>query len=301
MDSLAAAPGTGPATSPLPLIRPVRVAKTFSALPKDRSVVMGILNVTPDSFSDGGRYASTDDAIAHGLRLLYAGADIIDVGGESTRPSAADVPLERELERVLPVVRALVKAGALISVDTMHSETAEQALDAGAEIVNDISGAAFEPDMPGLIAARGVPYILTHRRGTARTMDSLATYSDVVEEVLAELLEIRDTFVGAGVAADQIILDPGIGFAKTDRHNWEVLRSLERFTSLGHRVLVGASRKRFLGTLLTSAGKAAAPAERDSATLAASTLAAANGAWGVRVHDAGATLDAVKVAAAWKR
>ncbi|MBG6215651.1 dihydropteroate synthase [Arthrobacter sp. CAN_A6] len=301
MDSLAAAPGTGPATSPLPLIRPVRVAKTFSDLPKDRSVVMGILNVTPDSFSDGGRYASTDDAIAHGLRLLYAGADIIDVGGESTRPSAADVPLERELERVLPVVRALVKAGALISVDTMHSETAAQALDAGAEIVNDISGAAFEPDMPGLIAARGVPYILTHRRGTARTMDSLATYSDVVEEVLAELLEIRDAFVGAGVAADQIILDPGIGFAKTDRHNWEVLRSLDRFTSLGHRVLVGASRKRFLGTLLTSAGKAAAPAERDSATLAASTLAAANGAWGVRVHDAGATLDAVKVAAAWKQ
>ncbi|WP_026532267.1 dihydropteroate synthase [Arthrobacter sp. H41] len=301
MDSLAAAPGTGPATSPLPLIRPVRVARTFSDLPKDRSVVMGILNVTPDSFSDGGRYASTDDAIAHGLRLLYAGADIIDVGGESTRPQAADVPLERELERVLPVVRALVKAGALVSVDTMHSETAAQALDAGAEIVNDISGAGFEPDMPGLIAARGVPYILTHRRGTAQTMDSLATYSDVVEEVRAELLEIRDTFVAAGVAADRIILDPGIGFAKTDQHNWEVLRSLERFTSLGHRVLVGASRKRFLGTLLTSAGKAAAPAERDSATLAASTLAAANGAWGVRVHDAAATLDAVKVAAAWRR
>ncbi|WP_026549339.1 dihydropteroate synthase [Arthrobacter sp. Br18] len=301
MDSLAAAPGTGPATSPLPLIRPVRVARTFKDLPEDRAVVMGILNVTPDSFSDGGRYASTDEAIAHGLRLLYSGADIIDVGGESTRPQAADVPPERELERILPVVRALVRAGALVSVDTMHSETAAQALDAGAGIVNDISGAGFEQGMPDLIADRGVPYILTHRRGTARTMDSLATYSNVVEEVLGELLEVRDTFVRAGVDADRIILDPGLGFAKTDRHNWELLRSLEKFTSLGHRVLVGASRKRFLGTLLTSAGKAAAPAERDNATLAASTLAAANGAWGVRVHDAGATLDAVKVAAAWRR
>lgn len=298
MDSLAAAPGTGPATSPLPVIRPVRAAKTVRDLPADRAVVMGILNVTPDSFSDGGKYATTDDAISHGLRMHYGGADVIDVGGESTRPNARQVPVEEELARVLPVVRALVKAGALVSIDTMHAETARQALDAGAAIVNDISGSEYDPAMPALVAERGVPYVLTHRRGTAATMDSLADYGDVVAEVTAELSELRDRFVAAGVAPEQIILDPGLGFAKTDAHNWTILRNLDAFVGLGHRVLVGASRKRFLGTLLTSAGKAAAPGERDSASLAVATLAAAAGAWSVRVHDPAATLDAVKVAAA---
>lgn len=298
MDSLAAAPGTGPATSPLPVIRPARAAKTFSDLPTDRAVVMGILNVTPDSFSDGGKYATTDDAISHGLRMHYGGADIIDVGGESTRPNAREVPVEEELTRVLPVVRALVKAGALISIDTMHAETARQALDAGAAIVNDISGTGYEAAMPALVAERDVPYILTHRRGTAATMNGLADYRDVVAEVVAELGELRDRFIAAGLAADKVILDPGLGFAKTDEHNWEILRNLDAFTALGHPVLVGASRKRFLGTLLTSAGKAAAPAERDHASLAVATLAAASGVWGVRVHTPGPTLDAVKVAAA---
>ncbi len=298
MDSLAAAPGTGPATSPLPVIRPVRTAKTVGDLPTNRSVVMGILNVTPDSFSDGGKYATTDDAIGHGLRMHYGGADIIDVGGESTRPDAREVPVEEELARVLPVVRALVKAGALVSIDTMHAETARQALDSGAAIVNDISGAAFDPAMPAVVAQRKVPYILTHRRGTAATMDSLAEYDDVVAEVAAELTDLRDRFVAAGVEASRIILDPGIGFAKTDEHNWAILQNLDAFTALGHRVLVGASRKRFLGTLLTSAGKAAAPVERDHASLAVATLSAAAGAWGVRVHDPAAVLDAVKVAAA---
>lgn len=301
MDSLAAAPGTGPATSPLPVIRPVRTPRTFKALPADRAVVMGVLNVTPDSFSDGGKYASIDDAISHGLRMHYAGADIIDVGGESTRPGADPVPVEEELQRVLPVVRALVKAGALVSIDTMHAETAGQAVRAGAALINDISGSSFDPDMPALVAELGVPYVLTHRRGTAETMDSLATYSDVVEEVVAELLEVRNAFTAAGVDAGRIILDPGLGFAKTAEHNWELLRSLDRLLGLGHPVLVAASRKRFLGTLLTSAGKAAAPAERDAATLAVSALAAANGAWGVRVHDVGPTLDAVKVASMWAR
>ncbi|MHA7263011.1 dihydropteroate synthase [Arthrobacter sp. TMN-37] len=299
MDSLAAAPGTGPATSPLPVIRPVRAPRTFEALPADRAMVLGILNVTPDSFSDGGRYSSTDDAISHGLRMHYAGADIIDVGGESTRPGAAAVPVEEELERVLPVVRALVKAGALVSIDTMHAETAAQAVRAGAAVINDISGKEFDPAMPALVAELGVPYILTHRRGTAETMDSLATYTDVVDEVISELLEVRGAFTAAGVQPEKIILDPGLGFAKTAGHNWELLRSLDRFASLGHRVLVAASRKRFLGTLLTSAGKAAPPAERDAATVAVSALAAANGAWGVRVHEVGPTLDAVKVASAW--
>jgi dihydropteroate synthase len=298
MDSLAAAPGTGPSTSPLPVIRPVRVAKAVGDLPADRAVVLGILNVTPDSFSDGGRYATTDDAISHGLRMHYGGADIIDVGGESTRPNARQVSVEEELTRVLPVVGALVKAGALVSIDTMHAETARQALDAGAAIINDISGAEYDPAMPALVAERRVPYILTHRRGTAATMDGLAHYDDVVSDVAAELVELRDRFVAAGVAADQIILDPGLGFAKTDEHNWAILRDLDAFTALGHRLLVGASRKRFLGTLLTSAGKAAAPAERDYASLAVASLAAAAGAWGVRVHDPAATLDAVKVAAA---
>jgi len=298
MDSLAAAPGTGPATSPLPVIRPVRTPRTVAGLPTDRTVVMGILNVTPDSFSDGGKYSVTDEAIKHGLRMHYAGADVIDVGGESSRPNARPVPVEEELARVLPVMKALVTAGALVSIDTMHAETARQALDAGAAIVNDVSGEEFDPAMPDLVAERGVPYVLTHRRGTAETMDALATYDDVVGEVVAELTALRDRFVAAGVAAEQIILDPGLGFAKTDEHNWAVIRSLGTFTALGHRVLVGASRKRFLGTLLTSAGRTAAPAERDHGSLAVATLAAAAGAWGVRAHDAAATVDAVKVAAA---
>lgn len=301
MDSLAAAPGTGPATSPLPVIRPVRNPRTVHDLPTDRAVVMGILNVTPDSFSDGGRYASTDDAIGHGLRMHYGGADIIDVGGESTRPNAGEVPVEEELARVLPVVKALVKAGALVSIDTRHAETARQALDAGAAIVNDVSGAEFDPAMPALVAERGVPYVLTHRRGTAATMDGLAQYDDVVTDVVRELTGLRDRFVADGVAPGQIILDPGLGFAKTDEHNWTILRRLDAFTALGHRVLVGASRKRFLGTLLTSAGKTAPPAERDNASLAVATLAAASAAWGVRVHDPAPTLDAVKVAASVAR
>lgn len=301
MDSLAAAPGTGPATSPLPVLRPSRVRKSYSDLPTDRTLVMGILNVTPDSFSDGGRFATADDAIAEGLRMHYAGADIVDVGGESTRPNAQRTTVEEEQERIVPVVAALVKAGALVSVDTMHAATAAKALDAGAAIVNDVSGLDFDPAMPALIAERGVPYVLMHSRGNAQTMDSLAEYNDVVEDVITELTSVRDKFYEAGVSPEQIIVDPGIGFAKKEEHNWQLLRALERFQVLGHRVLVGASRKRFLGTLLTTAGKAAAPAERDNATIAVSTLAAADGAWCVRVHDVGPSLDAVKVAAAWTR
>lgn len=301
MDSLAAAPGTGPATSPLPVLRPSRVAKSFSDLPTNRTLVMGILNVTPDSFSDGGRFYTADDAIAEGLRMHYAGADMIDVGGESTRPNADKTTVEEEQKRILPVVAALVKAGALVSVDTMHASTAARAIDAGAAVVNDVSGLDFDPEMPALIAERKVPYVLMHRRGNALTMNSLATYDDVVEDVISELMSVRDKFYAAGVSPEQIILDPGIGFAKTDEQNWDLLRSLERFDVLGHRVLVGASRKRFLGTLLTMAGKAAAPAERDHASVAVSTLAAANGAWCVRVHDVGPSLDAVKVSAAWTK
>ena len=297
MDSLAAAPGTGPATSPLPILRKPRPAARFEDLPTDRTLVMGILNVTPDSFSDGGRHATADTAIAAGLRMFYAGADIIDVGGESTRPGAEDVSPEEEQQRVIPVIQALVKAGALVSIDTTHASTAAAAVEAGAAIVNDISGLSIEPEMAEFVAAAKVPYILTHRRGDARTMNSLADYKDVAGEVVAELAGVRDKLYAAGVAAEQIIVDPGLGFAKNDAQNWELLQNLDQLDSLGHRVLVGASRKRFLGTLLTVAGKSAAPEERDGATAAITAISAYRGAWAVRVHDVGPSLDAVKVAA----
>ena len=297
MYSLAAAPGTGPATSPLPILRKPRPAARFEDLPTDRTLVMGILNVTPDSFSDGGRHATADTAIAAGLRMFYAGADIIDVGGESTRPGAEDVTPEEEQQRVIPVIQALVKAGALVSIDTTHASTAAAAVEAGAAIVNDISGLSIEPEMAEFVAAAKVPYILTHRRGDARTMNSLADYKDVAGEVVAELAGVRDKLYAAGVAAEQIIVDPGLGFAKNDAQNWELLQNLDQLDSLGHRVLVGASRKRFLGTLLTVAGKSAAPEERDGATAAITAISAYRGAWAVRVHDVGPSLDAVKVAA----
>ncbi|WP_066287836.1 dihydropteroate synthase [Arthrobacter sp. B6] len=296
MDSLAAAPGTGPATSPLPILRKPRPAAKFADLPADRTLVMGILNVTPDSFSDGGKHPTPDTAIAAGLRMFYAGADIIDVGGESTRPGAEDVNPDEEQRRVIPVIEALVKAGALVSIDTTHASTAAAAVEAGAAIINDISGLTMEPEMAELVAASKVPYILTHRRGDARTMNSLAEYKDVAGEVVAELAGVRDKLYAAGVSQDQIIVDPGLGFAKNDAQNWELLQHLDQLESLGHKVLVGASRKRFLGTLLTVAGKSAAPEERDAATAAITAISAFRGAWAVRVHDVGPSLDAVKVA-----
>jgi dihydropteroate synthase len=297
MDSLAAAPGTGPATSPLPILRKPRPVARFEDLPTDRTLVMGIVNVTPDSFSDGGRHATADTAIAAGLRMFYAGADIIDVGGESTRPGAEDISPEEEQQRVIPVIEALVKAGALVSIDTVRASTAAAALQAGAAIINDVSGLTIEPEMAELVASSKAPYILTHRRGDARTMNSLAEYKDVAGEVVAELAGVRDKLYAAGVSQEQIIIDPGLGFAKNDAQNWELLQNLDQLESLGHRILVGASRKRFLGTLLTVAGKSAAPQERDAATAAITAISAYRGAWAVRVHDVGPSLDAVKVAA----
>lgn len=297
MDTLAAAPGTGPATSPLPILRKPRPAARFEDLPTGRTLVMGILNVTPDSFSDGGKHATADTAIAAGLRMFYAGADIIDVGGESTRPGADDVTPDEEQRRVLPVIEALVKAGALVSIDTTHTSTAAAALKAGAAIINDVSGLTIEPEMVELVAASKAPYVLTHRRGDARTMNSLAEYTDVAGEVVAELAGVRDKLYAAGVSQEQIIIDPGLGFAKNDAQNWELLQNLDQLDSLGHKVLVAASRKRFLGTLLTVAGKSAAPDERDAATAAITAISASRGAWAVRVHDVASSLDAVKVAA----
>jgi dihydropteroate synthase len=297
--SLGAIPGTGPATTPLPILQPGQGPRTLADLPTGRTLVMGILNVTKDSFSDGGRYLEIDDAVRHGLALMAAGADIIDVGGESTRPGADFVALEEEQTRIVPVVAALVKAGAIVSVDTMHTDTARAALDAGAHIINDVSGLTHEPDMPALIAERKVPYVLMHRRGDQKTMTTKAQYADVVTEVLAELTELRDRFVAAGVPPELIVIDPGLGFAKNPEHNWELLKATDRVRALGHPVLIGASRKRFVGALLAKDGTPAPAFERDGATSAITALSAAAGAWCVRVHNVAGSVDAIKVVQAW--
>lgn len=296
--NLAAVPGTGPATSPLPVVRPSKVKK-FSDLPTGRTLVMGVLNITEDSFSDGGRYLDTEDAIKHGLRLMYSGADIVDVGGESTRPGASFVDPALEAKRIVPVVEALSKAGAVVSVDTMHVSTARAAVEAGAHIINDVSGLTHETGMPELVAELGVPYVLMHRRGDAQNMNDFAHYDDVVGEVLGELGELRQKFLDAGVKPEQLIIDPGLGFAKEAPHNWALLHRLGEFEAFGHRVLIGTSRKRFLGSLLSNGGVPAAAEARDAATAATSALAAAAGAWCVRVHEVEATHDAVMVATAW--
>lgn len=297
MDSLAAMPGTGPNTNPLPKLRPARRPARFADLPTDRTVVFGILNVTPDSFSDGGEYDTAETAIGHGLRMFYNGADVIDVGGESTRPNAEEVSAEEEQRRVLPVVEALVKAGAVVSVDTRNAETARKALDAGAHIINDVSGSEVSDDMVAAVAQSGAHYVLMHCRGDARTMQSKSKYDDLVAEVVAEIKAGLAKFEAAGVPKDRLIVDPGLGFSKTGKQNWTLLAHIDEFENLGHRVLVGASRKKFLGSLLVSAGKAAAPIERDDATTALTALLAAKRVWGVRVHEPKASVDAAKVVA----
>jgi dihydropteroate synthase len=271
----------------------------LTAAAAGRCLVMGVVNVTPDSFSDGGRWFEPTDAVTHGRQLLAEGADLLDVGGESTRPGAARPPVEEELRRVLPVVRELTDAGGIVSVDTMRVEVAERALDAGAALVNDVSGGLADPAMPRLVASARVPYVVMHWRGASDRMDQLATYGDVVTDVRDELARQVDALVDAGVDRDQLVLDPGLGFAKNADHNWALLARLPELHELGRPLLVGASRKRFLGSLLAGPdGQARPPAERDAATAATSTLAAAAGAWCVRVHDVPATADAVRVVAA---
>jgi dihydropteroate synthase len=295
MDNLAASPGTGPNTGPLTLLRKPRPAKAVKDLPK-RTLVMGILNVTEDSFSDGGQYLSPDAAIQQGLRMFYAGADIIDVGGESTRPDSIPVDKTLEQERVLPVVRALAKAGAVVSVDTKRASTAEAAIEAGAAIINDVSGNELTDKMAAVVASTGVHYVLTHARGEVKSRDPLAEYADVVAEVTAELQQCIDRLLAAGVRREQIIVDPGLGFNKNAEDNWRLLAGLDALEALGFPVLVAGSRKRFLGELLLSGGKIRAAAERDDATLALTSLAARRGVWGVRVHDVEGSVDAVAVA-----
>ncbi|MFJ6651547.1 dihydropteroate synthase [Microbacterium sp. NPDC091313] len=263
------------------------------------TVVMGILNVTPDSFSDGGRYVDPDAAVAHGLRLRDAGADLVDVGGESTRPGAERVAPDVERERILPVVTALAEAGVSVSIDTMNASTAAAAVAAGARIVNDVSGGLADPDMFAAVAAGPADLVIGHWRGHSDDMYAPAVYADVAGEVAAELGERITAAAAAGIADARIVLDPGIGFGKRGEQNWQTLRALPALVALGPRVLVGTSRKRFLTDALGS-GSDPALGRRDLATAVTSVLAAQAGAWGVRVHDVTATRDALRVAEHWE-
>lgn len=264
-------------------------------------VVMGVVNVTPDSFSDGGEWFEPSAAVAHGLELLDQGADILDVGGESTRPGASRPSVEEELRRVLPVVRELTSGGALVSIDTMRAEVAQAALSAGAAIVNDVSGGLADPAMASLVADARVPFVAMHWRGHSDHMQSRAVYDDVVADVAAELAARADALVAQGIAPDQIVLDPGFGFAKNAAHNWSLLRGLDGLLGLGFPVLVGTSRKAFLGRLGVADGDSPRPPlDRDLATAATSFHAATLGVWGVRVHHVPSTLDAMLVAQSLK-
>ncbi|MGA9869945.1 MAG: dihydropteroate synthase [Rhodococcus sp. (in: high G+C Gram-positive bacteria)] len=273
-------------------------------------VVMGVLNVTADSFSDGGRYLDVDSAIAHGVELHRAGVAIVDVGGESTRPGAERIDPKVEAERVVPVIAALSEQGILTSVDTMRASVATAAIDAGVSIVNDVSGGRADPEMAAVVADAGIPWILMHWRAADSNTESAGSYAhsgaashydNVVDDVRRELLEQVELAVAAGVDRSNIVLDPGLGFAKNARHNWQLLNALPTFVELGLPILIGASRKRFLGSLLVTADQPRPPDGREVATAVVSALAVAGGAWGVRVHDARSTLDAVAVVGAWQR
>ena len=287
---------TAPAPTGCP--RPARYRLPVSELHTlPGPVVMGILNVTPDSFSDGGRYADRAAAVAHGVEMCADGAHLVDVGGESTRPGAGRVDAEEERRRGLPVIRDLAEAGVRVTVDTTRASVAEAAIEAGAVAVNDVSGGLADPEMAKVVAASGVPWILMHWRGHSRRMRQLAVYTDVVAEVRAELSQRVDEALAAGVAADRIIIDPGLGFAKGAEHNWELTRHLGTVLSLGFPLLFAASRKSYLGALLAGPDGMPRPAgeQRDAATVATSVLAVAAGAWGVRVHQVRDTADALAV------
>ena len=258
------------------------------------TLVMGVLNVTPDSFSDGGQWASTDAAIEHGLLLHAQGADLIDVGGESTRPGATRVAPEQEQQRIIPVVTELARQGLRLSIDTLNAGTALAAAKAGASVINDVSGGLADPGMAAVVAETGLTYVVMHWRAHAQQMDTLADYGDVVTDVIAELRTRVDALTVAGVARERIVLDPGLGFSKRTEHNWQLLNRLDAFAELGLPVMVGASRKRFLAEALP----VGAPVrDRDLPTAVVSVLAAQAGAWAVRVHDVAATRTALNVLA----
>ncbi|MEI5525182.1 dihydropteroate synthase [Streptomyces brasiliscabiei] len=266
----------------------------------DRCAVMGVVNVTPDSFSDGGRWFDTTAAVKHGLDMVAEGADLVDVGGESTRPGATRVDEAEELKRVVPVVRGLASEGVVVSVDTVRAVVAEQALAAGATLVNDVSGGLADPAMIPVVADAGAPFVVMHWRGFMQGGANVkGVYEDVVAEVLDELRVRVEAVLEGGVAADRVIVDPGLGFSKDAEHDLALLARLDRLHGLGRPLLVAASRKRFLGRVLAGPEGAPPPArERDAATAAVSALAAQQGAWAVRVHEVRATADAVRVARA---
>ncbi len=259
--------------------------------------IMGVVNVTPDSFSDGGRYFDVDDAVSHGLELVAAGATVIDVGGESTRPGAARVDTREEQHRVAPVVSALAAAGVRVSIDTMSAETARAAADAGASIINDVSGGLADDRMPAFMAASGLECVISHWRGHSVDMASRASYTDAAVDVARELDERVSTLIGQGVDPQRIVVDPGLGFSKHTEHNWRILSRLDLLLDLGYPVLVGASRKRFLGALLPDD---APMTDRDLPSAVVSVLAVQAGAWGVRVHDVAATRLALDTLDAWQ-
>jgi dihydropteroate synthase len=293
---------------PPPGARLTGAAQTGVVLPglphPDRCLIMGVVNVTPDSFSDGGEWLSADAAIAHGLQLAVQGADIIDVGGESTRPGAQRIPAEEELRRVLPVITGLAAAGVPVSIDTMRAQVARAALDAGARLVNDVSGGLADPEMARLVAASGLAYVVMHWRGHSSDMQDRAVYRDVVAEVRAELWQRVSALTAQGVEPSQLVIDPGLGFAKLPEHNWTLLTRLAEISrpgdGLAFPVLVGASRKRFIGKLLAGPdGQPRSFVGSDDATIALTALAAVAGAWCVRVHTVAGNADAVRVAARW--
>jgi dihydropteroate synthase len=262
----------------------------------DRTLVMGVLNVTPDSFSDGGRFAETQTAVAHGLAMVADGADIVDVGGESTRPGSERISATEELDRVLPVVEGLVAQGVAVSIDTMRSDVAAAALAAGAMMVNDISGGKADSKLLQVVAAARVPFVLMHWRGPSNIMATLTDYHDVAADVADELALQVDVAVAAGIERNRIVVDPGIGFAKTPEQNWPILRELEQLDSLELPVLWGVSRKRFLGELFAdSSGEPRPLDQREAATVALTTYLALAGAWAVRVHEVRGSRDAVDV------
>jgi dihydropteroate synthase len=271
------------------------------ALPRrlDRMTIMGVLNVTPDSFSDGGRYADLDAAVAHALVLRADGADLVDVGGESTRPGAQRVDAAEEIRRVVPVIAELAQAGVPVSVDTYRARVADAAIEAGAQVVNDVSGGLGDPEMAAVVRAADCPWILMHWRGHSANMNSLAHYGDVVADVIDELRDRVAAALAAGVEARHLVLDPGLGFAKTAEHNWSLLAHLDRIVALGFPVLVAASRKSFLGSLLAdSDGRPRPTGDREDATTAITAVSALAGAWGVRTHNVRAGVDAALTVAA---
>ncbi|MDR1432504.1 MAG: dihydropteroate synthase [Propionibacteriaceae bacterium] len=261
----------------------------------DRTLVMGIVNVTPDSFSDGGDHPTPESATEDGLALFDQGADMLDVGGESTRPGASRITAQTELERVLPVIRALSAAGAAVSIDTTRAEVAVAAVAAGAVLVNDISGGLADPQMLPAVAELGVGFVVEHWRAPAAAMQAHANYADVVVDVRRELAAQVANALSAGIAADLLIVDPGLGFSKDSDHNWTLLRHLDSFAEIGCPLLIGASRKRFLGELLSDNGSPRPPKERDDATVALTALLAERGIWGVRTHSVRAQRDAIAV------